>query len=116
MENNVVGAMNSNYAFYAGLADGGAFPEDLTEEEILTDVWSQEEMIREDTSEWLYSYLSLAYRPLTEEDLAAYVAFSETEAGGALNRALFASFDEMFVAQSLALGLSAARFMAAQEL
>ncbi len=116
VEYNVVGAMNSNFAFYAGLADGGAFPEDLTEEEILTDVWSQEEVIREDTTEWLYSYLSLAYRPLTEEDLAEYVAFSETEAGGALNSALFAAFDEMFVAQSLALGLSAAKFMAAQEL
>ncbi len=116
VENNVVGAMNSNFAFYAGLADGGAFPEELTEEEILTDVWSQEELIREDTTEWLYSYLSLAYRPLTEEDLAEYVAFSRSEAGRVLNLALFAAFDEMFVAQSLALGLSAAQFMAAQEL
>ena len=116
VENNVVGAMNSNYAFYAGLADGGAFPDELTEDQILTDVWSQEEMIREDTLEWLYSYLSLAYKPLTEADLEAYVAFSETEAGGMLNRALFASFDEMFVAQSLALGLGAANFISAQEL
>ncbi len=116
VENNVVGAMNSNFAFYAGLADGGAFPEDLTEEEILTDVWSQEEIIREDTSEWVFSYLSLAYKPLSESDLQAYVAFSETQAGTALNRALFVSFDEMFVAQSLALGLSAADFMSEQDL
>ncbi len=116
VENNVVGAMNSNYAFYTGLAAGGAYPGDLTEEQILTDVWSQEESIRAETEEWLYSYLNLAYRPLSDEDLAAYTAFFRTETGVTLNRAIFAAFDEMFTAVSLALGQGASRFLAGQEL
>lgn len=116
IENNVVGAMNSNYAFYSGLADGGAFPGEMSDEEILSDIWSQEPDIREDTEEWLYSYLTLAYQPLSDEELKAYTAFFRTEAGAALNRAIFAAFDEMFVTVSLALGQGAAVFMAGQEL
>ncbi len=116
VENNVVGAMNSNYAFYTGLAEGGGFPTELTEDEILADVWSQEEAIRQDTEEWLFAYLSLAYRPLTDEDIDAYIAFSEEEPGAVLNRALFVAFDEMFVAISLALGQAASDFLAGEEL
>ncbi len=116
VENNVVGALNSNYAFYTGLAEGGAFPGDMTEEQILTDVWSQEQAIRDDTEEWLYSYLVMAYRPLSDDDIEAYTAFSSTEAGAVLNRALFDAFDEMFGALSLALGRAAAGFLAGEEL
>lgn len=116
VENNVVGAMNSNYAFYTGLAAGGAFPGEMTEEQILTDVWSQEQAIRDDTEEWLYSYLVMAYRPLSDDDIKAYTAFSQTEPGAVINRALFAAFDEMFGALSLALGRAAAGFIAGEEL
>jgi len=116
IESNVTGAMNASYAFYTGLAQGGAFPLEMTEDQILTDVWSQEEMIRDDTEEWLLSYLALAYRPLSDDDLRAYIAFSETEPGVAMNRALFVAFDEMFEALSLALGQAASRFLAGEEL
>ena len=116
IESNVTGAMNASFAFYTGLAQGGAFPLEMTEEQILTDVWSQEEMIRDDTEEWLLSYLALAYRPLSDDDLRAYIAFSETEPGVAMNRALFVAFDEMFEALSLALGQAASRFLAGEEL
>jgi len=116
VDNNVVGAMNSNYAFYSGLAKGGAFPGEMNEEEILSDIWGQEEAIRSDTEEWLYSFLTLAYQPLSDEELQAYTAFFLTDAGAALNRAIFAAFDEMFVSVSLALGQGAALFMAGQEL
>lgn len=116
IENNVVGAMNSNYAFYRGLSDGGAFDRSFTDEDMLADVWSQEEVIRDDTVEWLYSYLALAYRPLTDEEIGEYIAFSETEPGAELNQAVFDAFDEMFVSVSLALGHAAARFLSSQEL
>ena len=116
LEYNVVGAMNSNYAFYTGLQDGGAFDESLTEEQILTDVWSQEDVIRADTEEWLYSFLAMAYRPLSEEELKEYIALSETAEGQALNRALFAAFDKLFVAVSHALGRSAATFVVGEDL
>lgn len=116
IESNVVGALNSNVAFYRGLEEGGAFPGGLTEEEMLRDVWQQEPDIREETETWLYSYLAMAYEPLDGEDLDAYIAFSESEAGAQLNRALFAAFDRMFVEISLALGRGAAQFIGGQEL
>lgn len=116
LENNVVGAMNSNYAFYTGMQDGGAFDESLTEQQILTDVWSQEEAIRADTEEWLYAFLTTAYQPLTEAELQSYVELSQTPEGQDLNRALFAAFDELFVEVSHALGRSAATFMAGEDI
>lgn len=116
VETNVVGAMNSNYAFYIGLKQGGAFPADLTEDQILSDVWSQESEIRDNTTEWVYSFLLLAYSPLSDADLETYIAFSETPAGAAMNRAIFQAFDGMFEDVSRALGLAAAREMVTQEL
>ena len=116
LEYNVVGAMNSNYAFYTGLQDGGAFDQTLTEEQILTDVWSQEEVIRADTDDWLYGFLAMAYQPLSVGELQAYVALSETAEGQALNRALFVAFDQLFVDISHALGRSAANFVIGEDL
>lgn len=108
---NVVGALNANYAFYAGLVDGGAFPFDVTEDQILADVWSQEADIRLETEQWLYSYLAMAYDPLSDSDLEAYIAISETPEGQALNRALFEAFDVLFRQISRELGLAAARMV-----
>lgn len=116
VETNVVAAMNSTYAFYLGLMDGGAFPAEMTESDILGDVWAQEAMIRANTEEWVYSFLLMAYGPLSPEDMEAYIAFSETDAGRAANRAIFAAFDGMFEEISLALGRAAARYMATEEL
>lgn len=116
VETNVVGALNSTYAFYLGLMDGGGFPADMTESDMLADVWSQEPSIRANTEEWVYSFLVMAYGPAAPEDLEAYIAFSESEAGQAANRVVFGAFDGMFEGISLALGRAASRFMATQEL
>ncbi|SEW11450.1 hypothetical protein SAMN04488515_1119 [Cognatiyoonia koreensis] len=116
VEANVVGAMNANFAFYIGLMDGGAFPQALSEEEILADVWSQEPDIRTNTTEWVYSFLYLAYQPLADEDIQAYIDFSETEAGRDINNALFSAFDGMFEDISKNLGRASSRFMTRQEL
>jgi hypothetical protein len=116
VESNVIGALNSNYAFYTGLAAGDAFDEDLSEADILSDVWSQEEAIRNDTEEWVYSFLNLAYDPLSDEDVAAYTALSRTPEGKALNRALFGAFDDLFVDISRRLGEGAAGILAGQDI
>ncbi|WP_343078809.1 hypothetical protein [Ostreiculturibacter nitratireducens] len=116
IEANVAGGLNANLAFYRGLVEGGALPYGLSEEEILADVWGQEGAIREDTEDWLLSYLFLAYQPLADEDLKAYTEFSRTEAGVVLNRALFGAFDAMFSDVSFRLGKAAARQMSGQEL
>lgn len=116
VESNVIGALNSNYAFYTGLAAGDAFEENLSEAEILSDVWSQEEAIRTDTEEWVYSFLNLAYDPLSDEDIAAYTELSLTPEGKALNRALFGAFDDLFVDISRRLGEGAAGILAGQDI
>ncbi len=116
LEYNVVGAMNSNYAFYTGMQAGGAFDATLTEDQILTDVWSQEDVIRADTEEWLYAFLTMAYQPLSEDEMQAYIDLSRSPEGQDLNRALFAAFDKLFVDVSHALGQSAAVFVAGEDL
>jgi hypothetical protein len=116
VESNVAGAMTSNYAFYRGLADGGAFDLDLTEEQILSDVWGQEQAIREDTVDWVFSFTSLAYQPLTDAEFRGYVDFAATDAGQAMNAALFSAFNDMFAVLSRDLGLGAARFLSGQDI
>ena len=116
VEFNVMGAMNASYAFYIGLDDGKAFEFELSQEDILKDVWSQETEIRLDTEEWIFAYLALAYAPLSDADLQAYIDFSNTDAGQALNAALFAGYDEVFSNVSKALGLSAAQIMRGEDL
>lgn len=116
IEANVAGGLNTSLAFWRGLSDGGFPSRDMPEEDMLAQVWSQEPEIRAETTEWLRAYLSLAYEPLSDADLDAYIAFTRTPAGQALNRALFAAFDRMFADVSYRLGREAARGLAGQEL
>ncbi len=116
VEFNVAGALNANFAFYRGLRDGGAFPEPMSDEAMLADVWLQEGAIREDVREWLHSYLALAYRPLSDEELAAYIDFTRTAEARRFNAALFAAFDEMFNTISYMLGRAAAERMKGADL
>ncbi len=88
IESNVVGGLNSNLAFYRGLVDGGAFEGDITETQMLAEVWEQEAELRVSSEEWLLSYLGLAYSALSDAELEAYIDISDTGAGGAFNRAL----------------------------
>jgi alkylhydroperoxidase/carboxymuconolactone decarboxylase family protein YurZ len=107
-DQNVVGAMNANFAFMQGMAAAGGPAAQMTEEAMLADVWGREADVRASTREWLYSYLALAYQPLDDADLAAYAAFWETDAGQTANAALFAAFDTVFVGISRNLGQAAA--------
>lgn len=116
LEANVVGGLNSNFAFFTALAEGGAYPGEQTEDQLLRDVWSQEDEIREDTRIWLYEFLSMAYSPLSDEKLEEYLAFSQTPEGQALNIALFAGFDGMFDGISRGLGVAAAQIMTSEDL
>lgn len=116
IDSNVVGSLNANFAFYRGLADGGAFDPPMAEQDMLTEVWAQEADVRADTIDWLYPFLALAYQPLTAEELDRYIAFSESTGGSKANAAIFKAFDSMFVAISNELGRSAARLMAGQDI
>jgi hypothetical protein len=116
VESNVMGALNASYAFYTGMNDGGAMGEEMAEAEILSDVWAQEPEVRTETADWVYGFLALAYEPLSDADLEAYIGFSQTPAGQGLNRAIFTAFDQMFIDISHALGAATARYLVGQEL
>ena len=117
IEENVSGALNANLAFYQGMSEGGAFRgAEMTEEDMLSEVWSQEADIRAETVSWLYPYLMLAYEPLSNEDMEAYIEFSETAAGATMNAALFAAYDQLFGAISHDLGRAAAEMLSGQDI
>ena len=82
---------------------------------MLAEVWGESD-VRRDTTEWLFPFLMLAYQPLSDQELDAYIAFSTTPAGQKANRAVFAAFDAMFVQVSKELGQSAGRLMAGQDI
>ena len=111
IEANVQGALNANLGFYQGMAQAGAFGGDMTEDQMLADVWGQEPDIRTETVDWLFPFLALAYGPLSDADLQGYTDFSRTPAGKRMNTALFAAFDAVFVQISRDLGRAAARQM-----
>ena len=111
---NVTSAMNSNYQFLRGLADGNAI--EMDDDEILADVAADIDEITDDTVSWLYGYLLLAYHPLNNEELQEYLAYSQTKAGQALNRGLFDGFGKAYEDISYALGWAVALNMTAQEL
>ena len=116
IEQNVSGALNSNFAFLTGLSDGGAMGGQLTEDQILSDVWAQAPSIRDETTEWLYGYLGLAYAPLSDDALSAYIDLAEGPDGQALNNAIFAAFDRVYTDISYDLGRAAARFMESEDI
>ncbi|HLQ17410.1 MAG TPA: DUF2059 domain-containing protein [Tabrizicola sp.] len=116
LEMNVAGSLSGNLAFMTGMASTGAYGSDLPEDQILSDVWGQEEQVRADTSTWLYAYLGLAYSPLSEDEMEAYVEFWESPAGQRLNAALFTAFDRVFRQVSYDLGRAAGRTMQGRDI
>lgn len=116
IELNIAGALNANLAFYQGLSDGGAFGGEMTEEQMLTDVWAQEAAVRTQTEEWMFSFLALAYAPLSDADMQAYQAYSETPGAQRVNLALFAAYDAVFTPISRDLGRAAAGQMQGQDI
>lgn len=112
---NVEGALNANMAFFQGLAAGGAMP-DMTESDMLREVWASEAETRQSTHDWLRAYLLLAYGSLSDADMQSYLEFCKDPAGRDLVTASFAAYDAMFNDMSYALGLAAAQRMMEQAL
>lgn len=111
---NVMGALNANLLFYRGLIEGGAL--EMSEAEVVSDVWAQEDDTRAETREWIYAFLMLAYEPLEPAQINAYADLSLTPSGRTMNRALFEAFDQMYGELSQALGFAVAGQMLGEEL
>ena len=114
VERNVAGSLSYDLAFTRGMIEGGAFK--MGEQEMLAEIWSREPTVREDTESWLYGFLLMAYRPLSDADLKDYIAFSRGPVGQALNAALFDGFERVYGAIAVGLGVEVARAMASSEL
>ncbi len=114
VEQNAQTSFNSNYAFARGLANGR---DQLREKEWLLDnLLSSDEKAREETVTWVYSFLLLAYQPLSEAELRENIAFSRTEAGRTLNQSLFEAYDRMMVEITFNLGEAIVHAMQASDL
>lgn len=111
MDSNVTGAMNANLAFYRGLMVAAPAESAMTEADMLAAVAGTQDQIAMETEEWLYPYLTLAYQPLSDDEMERYLAFCASDAGRDLNRALFAAFAAMFDRISMDLGMAAGRRM-----
>ncbi len=116
VDRNVAGAMNASVAFYTALSGGDAYGGALDGDAIIHEVWSQEPEIRRDTRDWLLAYLNVAFAPLDDADLDAYLELSAGPGGQAMNAALFQAFGAMFEDVSMRLGQAAAGFMRGSEL
>lgn len=114
VDRNVTNAMNANVQFLRGLVDGDAA--EMSEEDMLSSVAGDLDEMTDDTRSWLFGYMLLAYSPLDMAELEAYLAFSTTPAGEALNRALFDGFGRSYEDISYALGRAVALNMMAEEL
>jgi hypothetical protein len=106
---NVASALNANIAFMRGLDSTGIFEREISEEEMLAEVWGKEEEVRGQTEDWMMMFAALAYAPLSDADIEAYTEFSRRVPGVALNRALFAGFDAVFEQVSGDLGRAVGR-------
>lgn len=109
IEFNVTGAMNANLAFLRGLAEVGDAGFALSEADMLAQVRAAEPDTRAAMVAWLFPFLALAYQPLSDAELRAYVAFCETSAGRQINAAMFRAFDGVFDQISRELGRAFAR-------
>lgn len=116
IEINVTTGLNGNIAFYIAMAAEGAPGATPDQSEMLAQVWSQEDDIRASVRKFLYPLMTLAYAPLTEDELQAYVAFSESPAGRRFNAAMTKAFDPVMLDLSRNLGAEAGRLMSGQVL
>lgn len=114
IERNVAGTMSASYWFFRGLADGGA--SDMDDAAIIAEVWAEEDDTRRDTELWIFALLLMAFDPLEPDEIEAYIEFSGTSEGRALNAALFAGFDRVYNRISHAMGLAVAQASTASDL
>ena len=114
IEMNVTSTLNSSLMFYRGLHAGGALQ--MTEAEMLADIWSQEEDARREARDWLGAFFTVAYQPLEIAELQRYAEFYRTSEGRQLNQAIFEVFNAMYEETSYLLGLAVAKHITSEPL
>jgi signal transduction histidine kinase len=115
IELNVSLGLNTTLAYYQGMLAEAPDPS-FAPDDVLALVWSQEEDIRADIKDWIESYFLLAYQPLSDDDMRAYIDYCASPLGDAFNRVLFAGFDAVFVGISGDVGRALGRMLGAESL
>ena len=114
IERNVTDALRVLQKFYRGRVAGGAT--DIAAGEVDAFVEQSRDSIRFETQLWLEAFMTLAYSPLSDEDLQTYADFWRTQAGQAFDRALFEAYALVFEENSFALGQMVGRLGASDEI
>jgi len=110
IERNTDVAVAAQAAFFDGLVEAsGQSPDAL-------DMDALRLSILEETESWLRGYNALVQSALTEDEIAIYTAFWDTEVGAAVDDALFAAFGQSYTTLSYALGQAAGRLVPQNEL
>ncbi|SDC09256.1 DUF2059 domain-containing protein [Ruegeria marina] len=99
---NVRGAISSDYYFYLGLADGQGTPRD--DEAVLSELIENRGETEAETRKWVYGFLLFAYSPLSGAQMQGNLDFAASDAGRAINEALFEGFDDLYDGISYDLG------------
>jgi hypothetical protein len=110
VELNVSLGLNTSLAYYSGMAEEG-WMAGMAGSDLLALVWAQEDAIREDIVTWAEAYFLMAYQPLSDAEMTAYIAHASSPEGDAFNRAMFRAFDAVFVDISRRVGAALARQM-----
>lgn len=113
VDDNVAGVMNGIYRFNLGLQAGG-INMGYTDDEMLSQIWAEERTIRGEVSDWMYSFLLLAYDPMETGSLRKQIEFFKTSDGKCLNRAIFESFEVVLDDIAFQMGFSVAELMKEQ--
>jgi hypothetical protein len=111
IEMNIVGSMNSDIAYYRGFSAGAKDGMGLDDTDIMREVWAGEADARARVTEWVYGFSALAYQPLDEAEFDAYIEFGKSDAGRALNAAMFTAFDNVYADLARGLGAGTALLM-----
>lgn len=103
---NVENGMNSYLALAKGMAKVGAFGVEVTEDDVLRMVMQDYEYAETTTRDWIYAFSNAAYASFSQDELAAYHAFTQTETGKLVTNAVFGAYGQVLELNSYALGLA----------
>lgn len=113
---NVQGTLNADLAFYRAMGAAAHPDRPPSDADLLAQIAQQEGDVRRSTEEWLFPFMALAYRDLSDADVLAYTEFAESQDGQRLNRAMFAAFDTVYRRISAQMGRAVAQALIGQNI
>jgi hypothetical protein len=116
IELGTTATLSAYLAFQEGMAETAPAGLAPRPEDLPAQVYALEAQIRADTATWVISYMTLAYSPLTEAEVDAYIAFFDSEAGRDVNAALATAFEATLTPVSRDLGRAAGRSLAGRDI